>query len=69
METREQEKIMIVGVGELGGIVLEYLCRIPGICNIVTADANEDWGIQEDQQCYSRRILYGIIPGHKIPSH
>ncbi len=43
METREQEKIMIVGVGELGGIVLEYLCRIPGICNIVTADANEDW--------------------------
>ena len=42
MEIREQEKIMLIGIGELGGIVLEYICRIPGICNIVTADVNED---------------------------
>ncbi|MBP1777510.1 MAG: hypothetical protein H6Q86_3520, partial [candidate division NC10 bacterium] len=28
---REREKIMLVGVGELGGIVLEYLCRIPNV--------------------------------------
>ena len=31
----EREKIMLVGIGELGGIVLEYLCRIPNICEII----------------------------------
>ena len=35
---REREKIMLVGVGELGGIILEYMCRIPGVGEIVTAD-------------------------------
>lgn len=42
MKIREQEKILLIGIGELGGIVLEYICRIPGICNIVTADVDED---------------------------
>ncbi len=44
---REREKIMIVGVGELGGIVLEFLARTAGICDIVTADINEDWGFRK----------------------
>ena len=39
---RQRDKIMIVGCGELGGILLEYLCRIPNIGNIVVADINED---------------------------
>ena len=37
---RSKEKIMLVGIGELGGIVLEFLARIPGICDMVTADAD-----------------------------
>lgn len=39
---RPTEKIMIVGCGELGGILLEYLCRYPNIGEIVVADINED---------------------------
>lgn len=41
---RKKEKIMLVGVGELGGIVLEQLARVPGIGDIVVADANREWG-------------------------
>jgi hypothetical protein len=44
---REKEKIMLVGIGELGGIVLEYLARIPGIPDIIAADSNEDWGFRK----------------------
>ena len=44
---REREKIMLIGIGELGEIVLEFLCRIPGICDIITADSNEDWGFRK----------------------
>ena len=40
---RKKETIMVVGVGELGGIVLEFLARTAGICDIVAADINEDW--------------------------
>ncbi len=39
---RPTDTIMIVGCGELGGILLEYLCRIPNIGKIVVADINED---------------------------
>ncbi len=39
---RHKDTIMIVGCGELGGILLEYLCRIPNIGKIVVADVNED---------------------------
>ena len=66
METREQEKIMIVGVGELGGIVLEYLCRIPGICNIVTADANEDWGSRKTNSAILGASYMGLYPDIKF---
>ena len=37
---RERETIMLVGIGELGEIILEYMCMIPGICEIVAADSN-----------------------------
>lgn len=39
---RERDTILIVGCGELGGILLEYLCRIPNIGNIVVADIDEE---------------------------
>jgi len=69
MEIREQETIMLVGVGELGGIVLEYLCRIPGICNIVIADSNEDWGTRKTNSAIlgaSYMELYPNIKFHHI---
>lgn len=44
---RSRESILIAGVGELGGLVLEFLARVPGICRIFAADANADWGARK----------------------
>ena len=59
---REKEKIMLIGIGELGGIVLEYICRIPGICDIVTADANEDWGFRKTNSAILGATYMGLCP-------
>ena len=37
--------IMMMGIGDLGGHVLEMLVRSPGSRRIITADINEDWGV------------------------
>ena len=60
--SREKEKIMIIGIGELGGIVLEQLCRIPGICDIVTADANLDWGFRKTNSAILGASYMGLFP-------
>jgi len=39
--------IMIMGIGDLGGHVLEMLARSPGSRRIVAADINEDWGYRK----------------------
>ncbi len=39
--------IMIVGIGDLGGHVLEMLVRSPGSRRIITADINEEWGYRK----------------------
>jgi len=36
--------VMMFGIGELGGWVLEFLARSPGVGTIITCDAREDWG-------------------------
>jgi len=41
---QDTQKILLVGCGELGGIILEYMCRIPGIGEIVVTDVNTEWG-------------------------
>jgi hypothetical protein len=41
---RERERILLVGLGDLGGFVLELLSRIPGISEILTADFQDDIG-------------------------
>lgn len=64
---REQEKIMLIGIGELGGIVLEYLCRIPNICKIVTADSNADWGFRKTNSAMEGASYMGLYP--KINFH
>jgi hypothetical protein len=59
---RNKERIMLVGIGELGGIVLEFLARIPGICDIVTADANEDWGLRKTNSAILGASYRGLYP-------
>jgi hypothetical protein len=59
---REIEKIMLIGVGELGGIVLEFLCRIPGVCEIVTADSNPDWGFRKTNSAIEGASYMGLYP-------
>ena len=39
--------IMMIGLGDLGGHVLEMLVRSPGSRRIITADVNEDWGYRK----------------------
>jgi hypothetical protein len=60
--SREIEKIMLIGVGELGGIVLEFLCRIPGVCEIVTADSNPDWGFRKTNSAIEGASYMGLYP-------
>ncbi|MBW2632801.1 MAG: hypothetical protein JRE14_01485 [Deltaproteobacteria bacterium] len=59
---REREKIMLIGIGELGGIVLEFLCRIPGICDIIAADSNEDWGFRKTNSAILGASYLGLYP-------
>jgi len=59
---RERDKVMIVGVGELGGIVLEFLGRTAGICEIVAADINEDWGLRKANSAILGASYMGLYP-------
>ncbi len=59
---REREKVMLIGIGELGGIVLEYIARIPGICDIVTADWNEEWGFRKTNSAILGASYMGLYP-------
>ena len=53
---------MLVGVGELGGILLEYLCRIPNICDLVTADVNAEWGFRKTNSAIHGASYMGLYP-------
>ncbi len=59
---RAKDKILIVGCGELGGILLEYLCRIPGIGDIVVTDINEDWGKRKVNSAVLGSSYMGLFP-------
>ena len=54
--------IMLVGIGELGGILLELLCRIPGIDRIVAADRDEDWGFRKTNSAILGASYMGLYP-------
>lgn len=60
--SRESQKIMLIGIGELGGIVLEFMARIPGICEIVTADSNADWGFRKTNSAIEGASYMGLYP-------
>jgi hypothetical protein len=59
---RQKEKIMLVGIGELGGIVLELLARVPGICDIVAADSNQEWGLAKANSAILGASYLGSYP-------
>lgn len=58
--------IMIVGLGDLGGWVLEFLARCQGVSRIVTTDIREEWGeaktmtaaVGASQQGYNKRLEF-----------
>ncbi|MFC1912071.1 hypothetical protein ACFLXG_02825 [Chloroflexota bacterium] len=58
--------VMIFGLGNLGGWVLEFLSRCDGVSTIITADLREDWGARKTdtaaigatQQGYSKTIKF-----------
>ena len=58
--------VMMFGIGDLGGWVLEFLARSQGISTIITCDAREVWGsmktecaaIGAGQQGYCKRIKF-----------
>jgi hypothetical protein len=58
----ERESIMIFGLGDLGGYVLEFLSRIPNIPKIVTADINEDWGIRKTNSAIAGASQFNLFP-------
>lgn len=41
------KKVMIIGLGALGGNILEYLSRENGITNILAGDINEEYGVRK----------------------
>jgi hypothetical protein len=54
--------IMIVGLGDLGGYVLEFLARTPNMPKIVTADINDDWGNRKTNSALIGASQFGFYP-------
>ena len=53
---------MIIGLGDLGGWVLEFLARVPYIPKIMTADINEDWGYRKTNSAILGASQFGFYP-------
>lgn len=51
--------VMIFGLGDLGGWVLELLARCDGISKIVTCDNREEWGMKKTHTAAEGAILQG----------
>ena len=57
-----KESILIFGLGDLGGYVLEFLARTPNVPKIVTADINEDWGVRKTNSAIAGASQFEIYP-------
>ena len=64
--SKERETLMVVGLGELGGIVLEILARIPSISRIVAADINEDHGVRRTNTAIMGASYLNLYPDIKF---
>ena len=54
--------IMMIGIGDLGGHVLEMLARAPGSHRIITADINEEWGYRKTNIAAFGAAQMGFYP-------
>ena len=54
--------VMIVGLGDLGGWVLEFLARVPNMPKIVTADIRDDWGERKTNSAIAGASQFGLYP-------
>jgi hypothetical protein len=57
-----RNSVMIIGLGDLGGTVLEFLARVPNIPKIVTADINEEWGVRKTNSAIAGAFQFGLYP-------
>jgi hypothetical protein len=56
------KRVMILGLGALGGYVLEFLVRQPRVIEIITADVNEDWGSRRTNSSILGAAQMGFFP-------
>jgi len=57
-----EKKIMIIGLGEVGGKALELLARRPGIAHLIGADINKTYGEQKVNNAVFGAQLEGFYP-------
>ena len=55
-------QVLVVGLGGLGGWVLELLARSGGVSSIVGADINEEWGRRKVYNVAAGAMLQGRYP-------
>ena len=55
-------QVLVIGLGGLGGWVLELLARTRGISCLVGADVNADWGQRKVYNAASGAMLQGYYP-------
>jgi prephenate dehydrogenase len=60
------KKVMIIGLGELGGYILEYLARSAGVTDIIAADYNEDHGSRKTNLVAHGASMMGFFPKIEI---
>ena len=54
--------VLIVGLGDLGGHVLEFLARAPNIPAITAVDIDEDWGVRKTNSALAGASHFGFYP-------
>ncbi len=57
-----RKPLMIIGLGDLGGYVLEFLARVPNMAKIVTADINEEWGVRKTNSALAGAFQFNLYP-------
>jgi hypothetical protein len=57
-----QKSLLIVGLGDLAGHVLEFLAREPNMAKITAVDINEDWGVRKTNSALAGASQMGYYP-------
>ncbi|MGM0438245.1 MAG: hypothetical protein ACQEQD_08225 [Bacillota bacterium] len=59
---KKNDTLLIVGLGELGGIVLEILARYPNISKIIAADVDAEWGERKTNTALMGATYLNLYP-------